>query len=120
MPRPHKAHAEPIWPISQAKFWPKKPVMTVSGRKIVATIVRRSWTSLLLPRRRRRGGAAGDARVQRSATGDRSRRRLIAANWMLVGEASLRADSFEVIVDAARPLSADGRGRPRRTLRGRP
>jgi transposase len=24
MPRPQKAHAEPMWLISQAKFWPKK------------------------------------------------------------------------------------------------
>jgi triosephosphate isomerase len=39
---------------------------------------------------------------------------------LLVGEASLRADSFAVIVDAARSLSADARGRPRGTLRGRP
>ena len=32
---------------------------------------------------------------------------------LLVGEASLRADSFAAIVDAARRLSTGGRGRPR-------
>ena len=44
MPRPQKAHAGPMWLISQLKFIPKNPVRTVSGRKIVATIVSRSCT----------------------------------------------------------------------------
>ena len=28
-----------MWPTIQPKFWPKKPVMNVSGRKMVAMIV---------------------------------------------------------------------------------
>ena len=28
-----------MWPVRNAKFWPKKPVRKVSGRKIVAMIV---------------------------------------------------------------------------------
>ena len=28
-----------MWSTSQPKFWPKKPVTNVSGRKIVATTV---------------------------------------------------------------------------------
>jgi hypothetical protein len=45
MPIPQNVHAPPMWLTSQPKFWPKKLVMTVSGRKMVATIVSRSCTS---------------------------------------------------------------------------
>ena len=31
--------SSPMWRTIQPKFWPKKPVMKVSGRKIVAMIV---------------------------------------------------------------------------------
>ena len=39
--------ADPMCLTSQLKFSPKKPVTSVSGRKIVATMVSRSWTSLV-------------------------------------------------------------------------
>lgn len=43
---PENVHAEPRWSIIQVKFIPKNPVSAESGRKIVATIVSRSCTSL--------------------------------------------------------------------------
>ncbi len=41
MPSPQKAPSEWMWFTSQPKFWPKKPVMNVIGRKTVPTIVSR-------------------------------------------------------------------------------
>ncbi len=37
--RTQKAHVDPIHRTSKAKFWPKKPVRKLSGRKMVAMIV---------------------------------------------------------------------------------
>ena len=39
MPRPTNAGSPPTWSTIQPKFWPKKPVMNISGRKIVAIVV---------------------------------------------------------------------------------
>ena len=75
-----------MWRTSQPKFWPKKPVTKVSGRKIVATIV--SCLAIAL----RRLETRREVDVQR------------AGEQVAVGVDQLR-DPHEVVVDVAEPVA---------------
>lgn len=58
-------------------------------------------------------GQLGDSLVEHTRSSATALLELDEVDGLLVGEASLRADSFAAIVDAERRVSTGGRGRPR-------